>query len=291
MAESGAPEDNELGLFLRSRRESLTPAEVGLPSGPRRRTPGLRRAELAMLAGVSVEYLTRLEQGRDRHPSAAVLSALAEALRLTPRERVHLNRLVKSVTPGFTCRGSLESNRLVRPAVRAVLDQLEPAPAAVLNRLGEVLACTDGYRRLVGPTGQLDDGLPAVFARYLFTDPRARTVYPDWEHKADKAVASLKQGPYRQDPLVVALIDELTVTAGAEFTRRLATVPGLPDTNGTVRMEHPEAGPLRLTYERLELSADDDQHILINLPADEATATALDALHGRRPGALRAVSG
>ncbi|WP_019930577.1 helix-turn-helix domain-containing protein [Nocardia sp. BMG111209] len=291
MAASGVRDDNELGLFLRSRRESLSPAEVGLPSGPRRRTPGLRRAELAMLAGVSVEYLTRLEQGRDRHPSAAVLSALADVLRLAPRERVHLNRLVKAVTPGFTCRGSLEANRMVRPAVRAVLDQLEPAPAAVLNRLGEVLACTDGYRRLVGPTGQLDGGLPACFPRYLFTDPRARAAYPDWEHKADKAVAGLKQGPYRLDPEVAALVDELTVTAGAEFTRRLETVPGLPDANGTVRMAHPEAGPLRLTYERLELCADDDQHILIQLPADEATAAALDALHGRRPGALRAVSG
>ncbi|MCX4096979.1 helix-turn-helix domain-containing protein [Nocardia sp. alder85J] len=289
--DGASAQDNELGLFLRSRREALTPAAAGLPTGPRRRTPGLRRSELATLAGVSVEYLTRMEQGRDRHPSAAVLSALGEALRLTPRERVHLNRLVKAMTPGFTCRGSLESNRLVRPAVRAVLDQLEPAPAAVLNRLGEVLACTDGYRRLVGPTGQLDQGLPAAFLRYLFTDPRARTVYPDWEHKADKAVATLKQGPYRQDPLVVALIDELTVTVGAEFTRRLATVPGLPDTNGTVRMTHPEAGLLRLAYERLELSADDDQHILIHLPADDATATALDALIGRRPGGLRAVAG
>ncbi|MBI0384744.1 helix-turn-helix transcriptional regulator, partial [Streptomyces albiflaviniger] len=87
--------DNELGLFLRSRREAVAPADVGLPTGPRRRTPGLRRAELATLAGVSVEYVTRLEQGRDRRPSAPVLSALADALRLTASERVHLHRLSK----------------------------------------------------------------------------------------------------------------------------------------------------------------------------------------------------
>ncbi|MFI5777584.1 helix-turn-helix transcriptional regulator [Nocardia sp. NPDC051570] len=283
--------DNDLGAFLRGLREKVTPAQVGLPTGPRRRTPGLRRAELATLAGVSVEYLTRLEQGRDRHPSAAVLTALAESMGMTPSQRVHLHRLAKGAEPGFSCNGSPHPNRTVRPAVRALLDQLEPAPAAVLNRLGEVLACTDGYRRLVGPTGQLDAGLPANFPRYLFTDPRARLAYPDWEHKADKTVATLKQGPYRSNPMVVSLIEELTLTAGREFADRMTSVAGLPDDSGVTRMNHPEAGPLRLAYERLELSADDDQHILVDLPADAATAAALDALIGRRPGGLRAVSG
>ncbi|MBO3748764.1 helix-turn-helix domain-containing protein [Streptosporangiaceae bacterium NEAU-GS5] len=282
---------NELGLFLRTRREAVTPADAGLPAGPRRRTPGLRRAELATLAGVSVEYVIRLEQGRDRHPSAGVLSALADALRMTPSQRVHLHNLAKGADPGFSCMGGAGPNRVVRPAVQTILDQLEPAPAAVVNRLGEVLACTDGYRLLMGPTGQLDEGLPASFPRYLFTDPRARVVYPDWEVKADKAVASLKQGPFRSDPQVAALIGELTLLGGEEFAGRLARIPGLPDTNGVARMSHPEAGPLRLAYERLDLSADDDQHVLVNLPADPATAAALDRLTGRRPGGLRAVSG
>jgi transcriptional regulator with XRE-family HTH domain len=281
---------NELGLFLRSRREAVTPAEVGLPAGPRRRTPGLRRAELATLAGVSVEYLIRLEQGRDRRPSQAVLSALAEALRMTPTHRVYLHRLVKGADPGFHCLGALP-NRVVRPAVRAVLEQLEPAPAAVINRLAEVLACTQGYRRLAGPTGQLDGGLPANVVRYLFTDPRAREAYPEWEHQADKAVATLKQGPFRADPVVSAFVDELSLLAGPEFTRRIEQIPVLPDPNGVVRMNHPDVGPLCLAYERLDLSADDDQHILVNVPADAATAAALDALLGRRPGGLHAVSG
>jgi transcriptional regulator with XRE-family HTH domain len=282
--------DNELGLFLRTRREAVTPADVGLQAGPRRRTPGLRRAELATLAGVSVEYLIRLEQGRDRHPSPGVLSALADALRMTPSQRVHLHLLAKGADPGFNCIGGAPPNRVVRPAVQAILDHLEPTPAAVVNRLGEVLACTDGYRRLMEPTGQLDGGLPAGFPRYLFTDPRARVVYPDWEQKADKTIATLKQGPFRADPQVAALVDELTLLAGEEFTGRMTRVPGLPDTNGVARMNHPDAGPLRLAYERLDLSADDDQHILINLPADPATAAALDRLTGRRPGGLRAVS-
>ncbi|AHH16476.1 putative DNA-binding protein [Nocardia nova SH22a] len=283
--------DNELGTYLRGLREAVPPARVGLPAGPRRRTPGLRRSELATLAGVSVEYLTRLEQGRDRHPSAAVLSSFAEVLALTPVQRVHLHRLAKGAEPGFTCNGSPHPNRVVRPPVQAILDRIAPAPAAVFNRLGEVLACTDGYRALMGPTGQLDGGLPADFPRWLFTDPRARTVYPDWEHKADLAIATLKQGPFRSDPLVAALIDDLSLLAGPEFTRRLATIPGVPDATGVVRMEHPDAGPLRLAYERLDLSADDEQYIQIHLPADDATAAALDRLTGRRPGGLRAVTG
>ncbi|MEV6069236.1 helix-turn-helix transcriptional regulator [Nocardia sp. NPDC052001] len=283
--------DNELGLFLRTRREAVTPTDVGLPAGPRRRTPGLRRSELATLAGVSVEYLTRLEQGRDRHPSAAVLSAFADALRMTRTQRVHLHQLGKGADPGFSCSGGAGPNRQVRPAIRAILDQLEPAPAVVMNRLSEILAYTEGYRSLMAPLGLLDGGDLDSYARFVLTDPRARTAYPDWEHKADKCVASLKQGPGRADPQLAVLMDELTVTAGEDFTRRMDTIPGLPDHNGVGRLLHPEAGMLRLAYETLHLSADDDQYVMIYLPADESTATALDTLIGRKPGSLRAVAG
>lgn len=254
--------DNELGLFLRARREAVSPAEVGLPTGPRRRTPGLRRAEVAMLAGVSVEYLIRLEQGRDRHPSPPVLSALADTLRLSPQ-----------------------------PTVRAILEQLEPAPAAITNRFTEVLACTEGYRRLMAPSGLFEQGEPANVARFVFTHPGARELYPDWNAAADKLVAALKQGPFRADPVVAALVDELTVTAGSAFTERLATLPGLPPSGGVDRISHPEVGELRLAYESLELSIDDDQSLYVLLPADAASAAALDGLVGRRPGGLRAVAG
>ncbi len=279
-----------MGLFLRSRRESVGPAQVGLPTGPRRRTPGLRRAELATLAGVSVEYIIRLEQGRDRNPSPQVLSALADALGLSTNERVHLYRLTKADT-GFSCTGPGAPAREIRPTVRALLDQLEPAAAVVVDSRTEVLACTTGYRRLMEPTGALDAGHGANLARFTFTDPRARTVYPDWDHQADHIVATLKQGPFRADPHIAALADQLTVAAGASFTERLATVPNLPAPTGITRLAHPEAGPLRLAYETLTLSADDDQQLIVHLPADPATAEALDGLAGRHHGGLRAVSG
>ncbi|MET7713448.1 helix-turn-helix domain-containing protein [Streptomyces sp. NPDC005407] len=282
--------DNELGMFLRIRREAVTPAEVGLPAGPRRRTPGLRRAELSTLAGVSVEYVTRLEQGRDRRPSAQVLSALADALRLTASERIHLHRLAKGADGGFTCMGGATPARAVRPTVRALLDRLEPAPAVLLNRLSEILDCTAGYERLAGPIGLLD-GRPPNLARFVFTDDRARTAYPDWDRIADEQVAALKQGPFRADRHVAALADELTLTAGATFAERVETLPGLPKSNGVARLIHPEAGELRLAYETLELPAADDQRLIVHLPADDATSAALDRLTGRLPGALRAVSG
>lgn len=281
--------DNELGLFLRTRRESVSPADVGLPAGPRRRTPGLRRSELATLAGVSVEYVTRLEQGRDRRPSPSVLSALGDALRLAPGERIHLYRLTKAADSGFNCMGAAPPMREVRPTVQALLDRLEPTPAVLVNRVGELLAWTQGYERLAGPLGLLD-GNPPNLARFVLTDDRARDVYPDWERVADEQVVSLKQGPFRADPHIAALADELTVTAGAAFTDRVETLPGLPRPSGVLRVTHPEAGELRLSYETLELPADDDQRLLVHLPADAPTSAALDALAGRRPGALRAVS-
>ncbi|MEV6278487.1 helix-turn-helix domain-containing protein [Nocardia sp. NPDC051832] len=283
--------DNELGLFLRSRREAVAPARVGLPAGPRRRTPGLRRAELATLAGVSVEYIIRLEQGRDRRPSPSVLSAIADALHLPPSERIHLYRLTKAADAGFSCMGAAGPARTVRPTVRAILDQLEPAVAVVVNRLSDVLAYTEGYHRLMAPTGLLDDPSAANLAWFLFSDARAREFYPDWEHLADEQVAALKQGPFRSDPATAAFADQLEIVAGADFTRRVATVPNLPAATGTTRVTHAEAGPLRLAYETLELPADDDQQLFIYLPADKATAAALDKLAGRHPGALRAVSG
>ncbi|MFI5527896.1 helix-turn-helix domain-containing protein [Kitasatospora sp. NPDC051853] len=280
--------DNELGLFLRLRREAVTPAEAGLPTGARRRTPGLRRAELATLAGVSVEYLTRLEQGRDRRPSTEVLGALGDALRMTTSERVHLHRLAKGANGSFSCVGRAQPGRAVRPTVQALLDRLEPGPAVLLNRLGEVLAATTGYRRLMAPLGLFDEP-DASLPRYVFTHPKARTAFPDWGLVADDQVAALKQGPGRSDQHVAALMDELTVAAGAEFSGRLHRLAGLPRASGVTRLEHPEAGGLRLAHETLDLPADDEQRLVVQLPADQATAAALDRLTGRRPGALRAV--
>jgi transcriptional regulator with XRE-family HTH domain len=281
---------NELGLFLRTRREAVTPAEVGLPSGPRRRATGLRRSEVAALADVSVEYVTRLEQGRDRRPSPPVLSALAEALRMTATQRVHLYRLSKGADPGFSCRGDAAPARTVRPTVRALLDRLEPTPAVLLNRLSDILAYTAGFRRLVGPVGLLERPLPNL-ARFVFTDGRARNAYPDWDHVASEQVAALKQGPFRADRHVAALADELTVTAGDAFSRWVDTVPGLASATGVVRFASPEVGTLRLAYETLDLPADDDQRLIAYLPADPAASAALERLHEYPPRPLRLVAG
>nr|WP_202436748.1 helix-turn-helix domain-containing protein [Streptomyces sp. SID5910] len=278
-----------MGTFLRSQRESVGPAEVGLPAGPRRRTPGLRRAELATLAGVSVEYLTRLEQGRDRHPSAQVLGALADALNLSLSNRMVLRRLTKEADGGdpLLCPAAPPLGREARPTVRAVLDRLEPAPAVVLNWIGDVLAHTAGYARLTGPLGLLDAERPNLL-RHLFTDERAREAYPDWDRVADDLVARLRHSAPLRDPYVAELADELTVTAGAEFTDRFADLALTPRRVGTQHVRHPEAGPLSLLQEMLALP-EDGQWIVVLLPADDATAAALDRLDGRRPGALRAV--
>jgi transcriptional regulator with XRE-family HTH domain len=281
--------DNELGTFLRSRREALTPAQAGLPAGTRRRTPGLRRAELATLAGISVEYLTRLEQGRDRNPSAQVLGALADALQLTLRDRMVLRRYAKEADGGdpLICAAAPPLGRDTRPAVRAVLDRLEPAPAVVLNWIGDVLDRTTGYERLFGPLGLFDADRPNV-VRHHFTDPRARRAHPAWDRVADQLVAELRHEAPLRDPYVAELAEELTVTAGAEFADRFADLSVTPRRSGSRRVDHPEAGPLDLLHETLALP-DDGQRVLVHLPADEATAAALDRLTGLRPGGLRAV--
>ncbi|MEH1127879.1 helix-turn-helix domain-containing protein [Micromonospora sp. CPCC 206061] len=278
--------DNELGTYLRERREALTPSAVGLPAGSRRRTPGLRRAELATLAGISVEYLTRLEQGRDRHPSSQVLGALADALHLTTSERVRMRVLAKAADGAFPCHEVQPPAVTVRPTVRALLDRLEPTPAYVVNRLGDVLAFTTGYERLAGPLGLLDEDPPNLI-RFAFTDERARSTYPEWELVADARAAALKAEFGPADPHVRELIDELTVTAGAAFSDRYRRVTGGEPRSGVERLHHPTAGELRLAYESLALPDADQQQLVTYLPADDATAAALGRLAGRRSGALR----
>jgi transcriptional regulator with XRE-family HTH domain len=280
--------DIELGTFLRSRREAVTPSQVGLPTSQRRRTPGLRRAELATISGVSVDYLTRLEQGRDRHPSPQVLAALADALQLSVGERVQLRNLAKAASGAdVLCPGALPPEREVRPTMWALLDRLEPTPAVLLNRLGETLAHTSAYERLARPIGLLD-GQPPSRVRFVFTDGRARAAYPDWDRIADERVATLKAESSRDEPHLVHLIDELTITAGAPFAERLQATPVLPHRTGVERLIHPEVGELRLAYETLDAEG---QRMIIYLPADDATSAALDRLNRRQPGALSAVRG
>lgn len=280
----------ELGGFLRSRREAVSPSDVGLPVGTRRRTPGLRRAELATLAGISVDYLIRLEQGRDRRPSAQVLAALADALRLSDDEREVLRRFSIHTTGAELCPAVTPPARAVRPTVRAILDQLEPAPAAVLNKLTDLLAWTDGYARLAGPVGILDGDVPNL-VRFTFDDARARTAYPDWDAIADEQVAHLRDALRADDPDATALVELLTAAGGREFTDRWGARPVLHRRSGVTRIVHPAEGELRVAFETLQLPDADDQRLVVYLAADQATSSALDRLTGRQPGALHAVSG
>ena len=276
--------DGDLGGFIRSRREAITPVEVGLPAGGRRRTPGLRRSELATLAGISVDYLIRIEQGRDRNPSAQVLAALADALRLDEEDRDHL-RILSLCAQGELCPAALPPARTVRPVVQAILDRLDPTPAMVLNQISDVLTWSPSYERIAGPIGLLDHDPPNLI-RFTFTDPRARDTYPQWQRVADEQVANLRAAgpPHRYAEDFVAELMEVP-----EFADRWSARGVARKQSGTKLIRHPDVGELHLAFETLQLPDADAQRLVVYLPADEPTAIGLDRLLGRRPGHLRVV--
>jgi hypothetical protein len=227
-----------------------------------------------------VEYLVRIEQGRDRHPSAAVINALADALRLDAAEREHLRHAAKCSSG--TC-GVAAPHRLdVRPTVRALLAQLEPGIAFVTNRLGDVLAYTSGFDLLARPAGLLDSPSPSL-TRFVFTDERARHVFPDWDQVADERAFSLSIGA--PSPRSEQLVAELTTLAGAAFTDRVHR--GRLPLPGRQAWRHPAAGDLLFDRELLDLPAADAQQLVVLLPANDSTIAALNKL--RRGGGLALV--
>jgi transcriptional regulator with XRE-family HTH domain len=270
-----------LGDYLRSRRDATNPAAVGLPNGERRRASGLRRSEVAALAGISVEYLVRIEQGRDRNPSVSVINALADALRLDAADRKHLLDVAKC-SSGTCGTAAQPPSRQVRPTVQAILAQIEPGIAYLTNRLGDILAYTDGFELLARPLGLLDTEYPNL-TRYVFTDHRARQVFPEWDRIADELAFPLSFGApsQRSDELIA----DLTAVAGSEFTRRLHT-NGLPRSPRQVWC-HPIVDGLLFDRELLELSAADAQQLIVLLPADQTSEKALTRL--RRGGGLALV--
>ncbi|MEX1656148.1 helix-turn-helix transcriptional regulator [Streptomyces pseudovenezuelae] len=274
-----------LGDFVRARRDSVQPASLGLPDHGRRRSPGLRRSDLATRAGISVEYLTRIEQGRDRNPSVAVVNALADALALDPAERAHLRYLAK--ISGGECtahRRPAPPSREVRPSVLRTLRLLEPGIALVTNRMGDVLAHTSAFDAVTSGTGLLDSGTPNL-TRYVFTDPRARSFFTDWDLVADEQAFDLWLGPSLDS--YEWFTAELAPVAGPDLTRRLHrhVVPQ----RGDLRLRHPSGRELRLVRETLELPVD-AQQLVVLLPADETTAQAVDELRRPAHGGLRAIS-
>ena len=283
-------EPSELASFLRSRRERVSPESVGLPRGGRRRTPGLRREELAMLAGISVDYLVRLEQGRERNPSQSVLASLARALRLEESERLHLGRLgsMSLRHPGLC---PSVSNDAVDDGTLAVLDGMTRSPAYVLDVSTEVLAWNDAYQMLMAPTGLLDRNPPNLL-RYTFLDERSRTVFADWGYAAREQVGNLRRAvtTCSDDPAIKELVGELSMKS-EDFARLWSAHDVTENTRGALSLAHPLVGPLNLRFEVLLLPDSPFRRLVVYVPADAAATAALGRLGDVDRAPLRLVGG
>ena len=244
----------ELSEFLRSRRARLSPDDVGLPRyGRTRRVPGLRREELAQLAGVSVAYYTRLEQGHGRNVSDEVLDAIANALQLNDAERTHLRNLT-------TCpHGNKKKKvtRQVRPALKNLLDNVG-VPAYIGGRRSDVLAWNPMAAALFGDWGELEPR-ERNWARFIFLQPPYQQLFVNWESKAADVVAFLRMdaGCYPNDPELTALIGELSVKS-EPFRQLWARHDVKEKSFGTKVMKHPLVGEMTLQYETLRMPSEPD---------------------------------
>ncbi|GAA3978557.1 helix-turn-helix transcriptional regulator [Streptomyces sp. NBC_01352] len=253
--------DGELGDFLRSRRARIQPEEVGLPSYGRRRVPGLRREEVAQLAGVSVDYYIRLEQGRGPSVSDAVLDAIARVLNMDETEHAYLRTVAR---PRRT-KSSRPAAPRVRPGVQLILDGMERVPAFVIGRRLDVLAwnaladALNGFSRMAA--GERNA------ARQVFLDPAARDLFPDWSAVAAQNVAQLhlNAGHHPDDSGMAALIGELSLKS-EDFRRLWADHEVMECRFGVKRVRHPVAGLLTLPYETLTVPADPEQTIVVYTP-------------------------
>jgi transcriptional regulator with XRE-family HTH domain len=265
----------ELASFLRTRRERLGPGDVGLPAGARRRTPGLRREEVALAAGVSVDYYTRLEQARGPSPSRQVLAALARALRLTGDERDHLFRLAGQPAP------EPQAHSLhVRPGVLHLLDRLADSAVVVVNELGDVLAWTPLTEALFGDLSGLPAGQRNLY-RMFFTgqEEQHRLLPEDREHAARANVADLRATSARWpgDPAVRRLVAQLR-QASPLFERLWATHDVAVRRADHKRILHPTVGLLELDCEVLLTPEHDQRLILHTAPPGTETAEKLELL-------------
>ncbi len=252
---------DDIAEFLRSRRAKVTPEQVGLPTYGVRRVPGLRREEVASLAGVSVNYLRRLERGIAAGVSDGVLEALARALRLDDAERAHLHDLARAVSP-VASRPRRPAKPRVRPVVEQILQTMS-APAIVRSSRVDYLAANPLGRALYAPLFDSREQ-PPNSARFCFLDPAARDFYVDWERTAKDLVAHLRseagRDPY--DRGLSDLVGELT-TRSPEFATWWAAHDVRYHQTGSKRLRHPVVGELELNYEVLELPADDGLSISV----------------------------
>jgi transcriptional regulator with XRE-family HTH domain len=251
---------NALAEFLRIRRGLIGPADVGLPGGlGARRTPGLRREELAALAGMSVDYYTRIEQGRETAPSDAVLGALARTLRLTDDEHAHLLALADQAA-GRTPRRRPAEPRPVRPGLRLLLESVRPSPAYVLDEVNDVLVANPEGLALMPGLGDWPPGQRNTI-RYTFLHPAARTIFADWNRVARNSVAHLHTAELTAPEQTAALVAELS-TAGGEFAALWRRHEVWVKRGGETAFRHPVIGTLSLTNEVLS-TAGDGPRILI----------------------------
>jgi transcriptional regulator with XRE-family HTH domain len=254
-----------LGDFLKARRAQLTPHEVGLPdAGTRRKVSGLRREEVAQLAAISVDYLTRLEQGRVQ-ASASVLITLARALRLDDDQQAYLYELA-----GKTLRRRRRPAQKARPAMRRLIDQLTETPAIVLGRRLHILAWNSGATALFTDFARI----PAPRRNYLcllFTDPAVRAMHTEWEHDARTAVASLRMEAAKDpgDPELAVLVGELSVQ-DADFRTWWATHQVTGTGYGTKHYRHPLVGDLTLDCDTWDSPDGSGQRLMV-LTAEPGT--------------------
>ncbi|OKH98988.1 transcriptional regulator [Streptomyces sp. CB02923] len=258
--------ENELGDYLRARRAAVTPADVGLPDDAPRRVPGLRRDEVALLAGVSTDYYIRLEQGRERHPSEQMLRAIAAALRLDGAATTHLFRLGRSVF------GTAAAVTTVAPELLRLMDGMREVPAFVVGAAQDVLAANAMATELYSGFARYDNLL-----RMIFLDPFACEFYADWDRAARIAVGNLRasSSQFPRDERIERVVGELSVRSPA-FTGLWARYEVRPRTHEDKHFRHPQVGEIRLHFEALAVTSAPGQHLSV-YSAEPGSASA-DAL-------------
>jgi transcriptional regulator with XRE-family HTH domain len=274
---------NLIGEYLRARRGLVHPQDVGIPdSGRHRRVRGLRREEVAMLAGVSSDYYVRLEQGRGQHPSQQVLDALARALRLDDDATAHLHRLA---TPPTRRRRKIPRPERVPAGILQLIESWSQTPAYVHGRYLDVLAANPLATALAPYYAQ---GENLVLAAFL--DPRVRDMYGDWEHVTENTVAGLRAlvGPDVDDPRLNELVGELSVRSD-RFRQLWARHDVRPKRSGAAQIDHPLVGPLDLSHEKLPIPDTDRQTLVVfhatpgSVSAKALTLLATTAAEEREP--------
>ena len=267
---------NEIRDFLISRRAKITPEQAGLPAyGGNRRVSGLRREEVAMLAGVSVDYYIRLERGNARGVSDSVLENLARALHLDEAERAHLYDLVRAANTG--ARAPRPTGQQVRPTVQRLLDAMTMAPAYVRNGRLDILAANRLGRAVFAPVFE-SLAKPLNMARFLFLDPVAPDFYHDWDRHASDTAALLRAEAGRNptDKALSDLIGELS-TRSEFFGSRWADHNVRRHRAGVKHFHHPVVGDISLAYESMELIA--DTGLILNAYSAEPGTPSQDALN------------